>query len=236
MTSRKVADRLPLADAVYKILLHQFMDGTRVPGESLNIAELSRELNVSQTPIREALARLEHTGLVSREALKGYRVAPLFSESDLAALTDARLVLEPALAEAATAHVNPAFLRTLLKTIDTLDQASDTADDSRTFPAYWSADERFHVTIAEQSGNPFLATSYRALGGQVQRFRLFAELGSSDAGHAAVEHRMIYEALKERDPELAAERMREHVRNAGTRAMKDRRNVTALRPHGRSRA
>src|SRR5580692_5971079 len=56
MASRRASGRLPLADSVYDRLLGQFMDGTRTPGEPLNIATISRELDVSQTPIREALA------------------------------------------------------------------------------------------------------------------------------------------------------------------------------------
>lgn len=78
----------------------------------LNIGALSRELNVSQTPLREALARLEHTGLVRREALKGYRVAPLFSETELIKLMDARLVLEPTLTYEAGRRTTPSSSRT----------------------------------------------------------------------------------------------------------------------------
>lgn len=74
--TRRPSERQPLADQMYDVLLGQFMDGLWSPGQSLNIGALTRELNVSQTPLREALARLEHTGLVRREALKGYRVAP----------------------------------------------------------------------------------------------------------------------------------------------------------------
>ena len=85
------------------------------------------------------------------------------------------------------------------------------------------------MAIAKQSGNPFLTSAYAALGGQVQRFRLFAELGSSDAADAADEHRRIYEVLREHDAELAAERMSEHVTNAGSRALKDRRDVAMPR-------
>jgi len=230
MTIRKAARRAPLADSLYEILRDQFINGTRAAGEPLNIAILSRELDVSQTPIREALARLEATGLVQREALRGYRVAPLFSEEDLVSLRDARLVLEPALTRAAAARVTPEFLGALLETMETLDETSRSAADSRTFPRYRSADERFHMAIARQSGNPFLASAYAALGGQVQRFRLFAELGSSDAGDAAEEHRRIYEALQGHDVDLAAERMSEHVTNAGARALRDRRDVARPAP------
>jgi DNA-binding GntR family transcriptional regulator len=228
MTSRKAVRRPALADSLYEILRDQFINGTRAPGEPLNIAILSRELDVSQTPIREALARLESTGLVHREALRGYRVAPLLSEDDLVSLRDARLVLEPALTRTAAARVTDEFLEALSETIETLDEASRSTADFRTFPRYRSADERFHMAIARQSGNPFLESAYAALGGQVQRFRLFAELGSSDAGDAAEEHRRIYEALRGHDADLAADRMIEHVTNAGARALKDRRD--AARP------
>jgi DNA-binding GntR family transcriptional regulator len=229
MTIRKAARRPALADSLYDILRDQFIDGTRAAGEPLNITILSRELDVSQTPIREALARLEATGLVEREALRGYRVAPLLSEDDLVSMRDARLVLEPALIRAAATRVTPEFLATLLGTIETLDEASRSAADSATLSRYRSADERFHMTIARQSGNRFLASAYEALGGQVQRFRLFAEVGSSDAGEAAEEHRKIYEALQGQDADLATARMREHVANAGARALKDRRDVAEPR-------
>jgi len=111
-----------LADTVYNVLLDQFMDGSRAAGESLNIAELSVELKVSQTPIREALARLENTGLVDREALRGYRVAPGLSEAEIDRLTDARLVIEPVLAALAATRATPEFLGGLLDSIAELER------------------------------------------------------------------------------------------------------------------
>lgn len=230
MTVRKALRNPPLADSVYDILRDQLTDGTRAAGEPLNIAILSRELDVSQTPIREALARLEATGLVQREALKGYRVASHFSELDLIALKEARIVLEPALTRAAAERVTPQFLATLLDSIGTLDEAAQSDADRYAVPNFWSADERFHLAIAHQSGNPFLAAAYAALGGQVQRFRLFAERGPAHPGHAAAEHRRIYDALELRDPELAAARMCEHVTNAGERALRDRREAALAHP------
>lgn len=220
MPGRKAAGHAPLADTVYHILLNQFMDGSRPPGEPLNIAVLSRELDVSQTPIREALARLERTGLVQREALKGYRVTAPLSESDLVALMDARVVIEPALAREAAKRTTPEFLATLRKTIEHLDQPPSGSNGGSSFPSYWLADEKFHVAIAEQAGNPFLAGAYSALGVQIQRIRHF----SYTAAYAATEHRKIYAALEAGKPTLAAQLMRDHVRSAGARALKDRRS------------
>ncbi|MEW1700567.1 GntR family transcriptional regulator [Streptomyces sp. NPDC093249] len=218
------SDRQPLADQMYEVLLGQFMDGLWSPGRPLNIGALSRELNVSQTPLREALARLEHTGLVHREALKGYRVAPLFSEAELVKLMDARLVLEPTLTYEAGRRTTPEFLQEVADSIEELRRCA-TADDSKSVRAYLSADERFHFLIAKQSANPFLEAAYRSLSGHVQRFRLFTELGASDAESPARDHTAVYDALAAGDAEGAADRMRQHIENAKARALKDRQAV-----------
>ncbi|GGZ82225.1 GntR family transcriptional regulator [Streptomyces subrutilus] len=219
------SDRQPLADQMYEVLLDQFMDGLWSPGRPLNIGALSRELNVSQTPLREALARLEHTGLVRREALKGYRVAPLFSETELIKLMDARLVLEPTLTYEAGRRTTPEFLQDVADSIEELRNCA-AGDGSKSVRAYLSADERFHFLIAKQSANPFLESAYRSLSGHVQRFRLFAELGSSDAQSPARDHAAVYDALAAGDAEGAADRMRRHIENAKARALKDRQAVT----------
>ncbi|MFI1015038.1 GntR family transcriptional regulator [Streptomyces sp. NPDC020965] len=222
--ARRPSDRQPLADQMYEVLLGQFMDGLWSPGKPLNIGALSRELNVSQTPLREALARLEHTGLVRREALKGYRVAPLFSETELIKLMDARLVLEPALTYEAGRRTTPEFLQDVADSIEELRRCA-AGDGPTSVRAYLSADERFHFLIAKQSANPFLESAYRSLSGHVQRFRLFTELGSSDAESPAHDHTAVHEALAAGDAEGAADRMRQHIENAKVRALRDRQAV-----------
>ncbi|WJL94946.1 GntR family transcriptional regulator [Microbacterium sp. ET2] len=205
---------------MYDILLEQFMDGTRGAGEPLNIGALTRELDVSQTPLREALARLEHTGLVRREALKGYSVAPQFSAVELEKLMDARLVIEPTLAARAAEHTTGEFLTELRDSIDDLERSSREADtDPNSFRLYWSSDDRFHLLIAHQSNNEFLEGAYRSLSGQVQRYRLFVKAGATHAHSAAEEHSAIYNALETGAPERAAQLMRVHIERARDRAL-----------------
>ncbi|ALG12520.1 GntR family transcriptional regulator [Kibdelosporangium phytohabitans] len=225
MTSpRRRSERQPLADKMYEVLLGQFTDGRWTAGEPVNIGALSRELDVSQTPLREALARLEHTGLVRREALKGYRVAPLLTEFELTKLMDARAVLEPAMAYEAARRTTPEFLDAVLDAVDTLATL-----DSAVFSDYWKADERFHLLIAKQADNPFLETAYKSLGGQVQRFRFFATLGSARGapGLAAEEHRAVHAALVAGDPDEASAKMRLHIENAKARVLSDRAAVAS---------
>ncbi|MBC7724051.1 MAG: GntR family transcriptional regulator [Burkholderiaceae bacterium] len=219
--SRRIAPRQVLADHVYDDLMASLVDGSLEAGDALNIDALARELEVSQTPIREALARLEATGLVRRTALKGYRVAPLFSTQEIIELMDARSVLEPVNAFLSCSHSTGELVDELAKTIDDL-AAAPRGPSFETFRDYWQADERFHRLIAEHADNRFLLAAYSSLGGQVQRFRLFGGLGVTDADHAITEHNRILDAFIAGDAEGAREAMAAHVAKVKTRAVADR--------------
>jgi DNA-binding GntR family transcriptional regulator len=210
---------------VHERLLIEFMSGMRPPGQPLNIEKLARELNMSPTPVREALARLEHTGLVSREALRGYHVAPLLSRNEILQLMDARLLLEPTLAANTTHHATQQFLEQLASTIDTMDSASKTVDGKALRKA-WMADEAFHSLISQRAGNPFMDRAYQSLGGQLQRFRLLGESGTTHADTAAREHERIYEAIAAVDSDGAFQAMQAHLENAKSRALHDQLRAT----------
>ncbi|RKR76540.1 GntR family transcriptional regulator [Frondihabitans australicus] len=214
----RIPRRQSLADGVYDELMARLFDNTLDPGASLNIDALSRELDVSQTPIREALARLEATGLVVREALRGYRVAPILSPKELGDLLDARAALEPVNARLAASHVDAAFLDALGASIEQL-ASSPTGPSFADYHAYWEADERFHDLIARQADNVFLYRAFESLGGQAQRFRLFGGLGVSDAESAISEHRAILSALRAGDAAAAERAMTTHVTNVKSRAV-----------------
>ncbi|MFC5947503.1 GntR family transcriptional regulator [Pseudonocardia lutea] len=207
---------------MYEVLLTQLMDGTRKPGEPLNIGALGRELEVSQTPLREALARLEHSGLVQREALRGYFVAPAFTHREMTKLAAARELIEPAIAAESALRRTPEFLAELAVTIQELADSAETADtDSEGFRLYWTSDARFHTLIAAQADNPFLESAFQALSGPVQRFRLFMKAGHAHAERAAAEHQRILDALAQGDPIAASAEMLSHVRAASERALKE---------------
>lgn len=219
-TAGRPVSRQVLADHVYEELLAWLMDGRLEPGAAVSIDGTARELDVSPTPVREALARLEHTGMVRRVALKGYRVAPVFTREDFAELMEARLAIEPVNARLACSRVTPdgmADLRQAVKDLETAPRGPSFAE----FRDYLEADERFHKLIAEQAGNQFMLNAYAALGGQVQRFRLFGGVGITDADHAIAEHQAVYDALASGDPEKSAEAMARHIQNVRGRAIAD---------------
>jgi len=218
---RSVAARQVLADHVYDDLMVALVDGRLEADEPLNIDALSRRMEISQTPIREALARLEATGLVVRTALKGYRVAPLFTVEEVTELMEARQLLEPENAYRACVHTTSDLVDALAKSISDLEH-SPTDPATGTIKPYWEADERFHRLIAEGAENRFLLSAYTALGGHVQRFRLFGGLGVSDADHAIAEHTTILDAFRAGDADAARREMENHIASVKSRAIADK--------------
>lgn len=218
-TRRSLApSRQMLADHVYDAILDLLIDGELQAGATLGIDGLARQFEVSQTPVREALARLESTGLVRRTALKGYRVAPVATPEELVRLMQARLVLEPALAELAARHLTPELLAELELAVHDL-AAAPLGPSFHEFRQYWEADERFHRIIARATGNEFLMSAYTALGGQIQRFRLFGGGGVTDSDHCVAEHTRVLAGLRSGDPAVARAAMAAHITEARDRAL-----------------
>lgn len=214
--------RASLADSVHVSLLAWLMDGHAAPGSSLSIDGLARDLGVSPTPVREALARIESTGLVERAALRGYRVAGLLSRREVDELMDARVLLETRSTTAAAAFVDEEVLARLSTTVERM-AAAPKGPSFADYRDYHAADNEFHRLVNRLGGNTFLAEAFEGLNGQVQRFRLrLLGHGVTDADEALTEHAAIVDALRARDGAAAGARMREHLEAVRARALDDR--------------
>jgi len=225
----EVLQRHALADQVYDRLMADLVDERLEPGSNVSIDGLSRQLGVSQTPVREALSRLEATGLVTRVPYKGYRIPPPFSLEDLRQLSDARRVIEPANAWLAARRATPELCEGLHQDVRDLEGAPRGSSFAE-FREYLQADERFHHRIAEHTGNTYLFRAYSALGGHLQRYRLFVGRGVTDFGPTHREHRAILEAIRSRDSERARAAMEAHVCGVWERSIEDSKNAGDQQP------
>lgn len=223
--------RRMLADHVYDELLAALVDGRYPADSALSIDAVARELDVSQTPIREALVRLEATGLVTRTALKGYRVAPMLSVEEWADLTEARGVIEPVNTYLACQRSDDGLVDGLEERLDRMRNAPQGSSFVQ-YRQFWAADEEFHHLIAQHSGNRFLLRAHESLGGQVQRFRLFAGHGMTDARSAIAEHEKILRAFQAGDPEDARDQMARHIARVRERVLSESRALEAQEDTG----
>ncbi|MFJ1913471.1 GntR family transcriptional regulator [Streptomyces sp. NPDC088147] len=222
--------RRALRDGVYDAILERLLDGSTPQGSSLGIDSLARELEVSPTPVREALVQLEHTGLISRVALKGYRVAPPLSPEQLAELFDLRTILETAAVERAVPRTGDLLpeLRTAHARHVLHAHRVRTSRGARGRPAgfpdlreCFAADWEFHLTIIRASGNRFLLRTAESLSAQVLRLRQTADPGTTDIESAVDEHAAILAAFESGDPERPAVALREHLAAVARRVSVD---------------
>jgi DNA-binding GntR family transcriptional regulator len=158
--------------------------------------------------------------MVRRVALKGYRVAPVFTQEDFAELMEARLAIEPINARLACERMDNRGLAELQKAVEDLESAPRGPAFAE-FKDYLEADERFHQLIAQQTANQFMEAAYSALGGQIQRFRLFGGVGITDAECAIAEHKAVLDAISAGDCGRAEAAMAAHIQQVRARAIAD---------------
>ncbi|MDA8296064.1 MAG: GntR family transcriptional regulator [Actinomycetota bacterium] len=213
---REVLSRRMLADSAYELVRRRIMDLTIPPESRINIDHLARELDVSNTPLREALARLESEGLVERQNLRGYRTTSLLTARALNELYDLRLLLEPEAARLARLHADLRALEAKLRqTLQEMQEMLDHAggdDRYALYRAFIEADAAFHTAITEASGNRLLQATFSGLNAHVHLYRLL--IRSRIAPWAVSEHLLVLDGLLSPDPEAAAAGMRGHLERA----------------------
>jgi len=201
----------------------EFPPGSQLPPER----DLACRLEVSRPSVREALCVLQLLGLVETKSGQGTFVCtsptmpvlqldinlPYDEESPFAIL-EAREAVEPPIASRAAQVRSPNGLAKLRDIVRMLPTAS-------CWEAHSDLDRSFHLAVAEATENPVLismmATVYHLMGQKLWcnlvRTTHLAVPGHRERG--AVEHRLIYEAIKAGDSTEAAARTRKHLKNVG---------------------
>jgi len=140
-----------LRDKIFDVLKGWILDGTLKPGERIVELTLSRKLEVSRAPLREALWLLARQGLVQIRAHHGASVTQL-SEQDIREIFEIRETLETRAALKIHARLDPHVTALLKDALEDLEQACRARDIRR----FSTADLRFHKTLWELSGNRHL--------------------------------------------------------------------------------
>ena len=209
--------RFNLSDDVFFIIRKKIMTREIRPGDRMNIDSLSRDLNVSQTPIREALARLEETGLVIKEPLKGFRASQLLNAKEAQDLFNFRSVLEPYAAKIAAEFSTKEQIEQMYKEIDFAKEIQNLSG-IEAFEKLAEHDENIHTQIFEAAGNALLAKAYKASHCFLHLYRLhFIRDVPVDFEETMTEHAAIISALEMGDSHEAFSAMAQHIDNARNR-------------------
>lgn len=214
MATMRPARRLTLTEDVYESVQALIMDHAVAPGARINIDALARQLEVSPTPVREALARLEADGLVRKRPLAGYTAAPLLTREEFEELVEMRLILEPPAASRAASAATASDVDRLRAEADLPDPEPAT-EGYPAIAAFTAQDARFHNLLAETSGNRMLHEAVVRLRSHLHLFRL--HFPQAHYGISAQEHHRVVDAIVARDPDRAAAAMRAHIAAARER-------------------
>jgi DNA-binding GntR family transcriptional regulator len=150
---RGLVTRSLLREDAYRVLRDAIVDGTLAPGERLNDAELISWLGVSRTPIREALARLEHAGLVQTRPGRYTIVTPIDVRDVRAAQSVAAALHELAVREAV-----PSMTASDIAAMRSANERLADAIGHHDVEAALSADDDFHDVAVAAAANPVIRT------------------------------------------------------------------------------
>lgn len=191
------------------------LSGQIAMGERLDERSLAERIDVSRTPLREAISRLANLGVVEQRTYRGAFVR-VFSREQVAELYEIRKVLEGLAARKAATRMTEAELADFGAIIER-GTASFKADDTKGFEA---ADREFHAFIVGVAGSDLLAEHLKNLELRIQLVRHLANLEHDVAAHTVDDRQQVYDAIARQDSTAAEEAMIRHIAVVEAEAMK----------------
>jgi DNA-binding GntR family transcriptional regulator len=219
-----VVDHKTKTELALQVLRDRIRTGELEPGRRLRLKDLTQELGMSPTPIREALRLLQADGIVDYRPHQGIVVAEL-SLQEIDDVLRLRRLLEPYAVELAVPNLTPARSREL----ERLHEKVLAAVASGRGTAVTDANAAWHWAIYEIAGSPHLKEFIRRLWDAYPWRTMWALPGRSE--QSAVEHQAVMDAIAAGDAKLAAERLAAHL-TSGEASLLDRleRERTAEQP------
>lgn len=190
-------------EKLYSTIRQMTVDFRLRPGERVNEVTLARQLEASRTPLREALNRLAAEGFIDFVGGRGFFCRKLTIE-EVTDLYQLRMAIEPFCARAAAENPDPVALSKLSEFL------SHTQDSTK-----WSLeqvvafDERFHMDIAQMTGNKALIHTLSNINARIRFFR-WVDMHSKRQ-RTQSEHSDILSAIAAGTPDRAFDLMQAHI-------------------------
>jgi DNA-binding GntR family transcriptional regulator len=182
------------------------VEGKIAPGSKLNERELAESLNVSRTPIREAIRRLAADGLVELIANRG-AIAVQLSIDDVIHTFDVIAELEGYSGELAAKNISDSTLSEL----EALQYEMMASYARRDLSSYYKLNLRIHRLIHQAANNPVLATLFSQVNSRIEALRFRSNQDGVKWEKAVEEHQEMLDALKARDSARMRKVMIAHV-------------------------
>ncbi len=198
------------SEVAFDAIRRAIVAGRLAPGERLREVALAKQLGISATPVREALARLQQEGLVQVEPRRG-AVVPRLGTHDILEVYELRELLEAhAARRAAERHAQPMQQALLARLQEIVERAEALVRERR--PAdYNHLDIEFHQTLMQMADNQRMQRIFAGVHAQVQAVRLRAINLPGRPGKSQEEHRRLVSAIRAGNADRAETEVRRHI-------------------------
>ena len=202
------AARASLHEQVAHQLRQMLVEGRIAPGAKLNERELSEVLNVSRTPLREAIKMLAAEGLVELLPNRG-AIAVELTEADILNTFEVMAGLEAQSGELAAQRITDAELNE----IKALHFEMLAAYTRRDLPSYYRLNSAIHGAINAAAKNPVLTATYKQVNARLQALRFRSNQDGEKWKNAVREHELMIDALSARDAQAMRAVLAGHLAN-----------------------
>ena len=197
-----------LAEYAYNAIRNEILAGKIGPAGRLVQDELAQRLGISRTPVREAIVRLEHEGLVTLIPRRGAVVNRL-NPQDILDIYEVREELE-CLAVRLTARKGAGYdIRALRQTLRKMERVGP----ARVWE-YYKLNRAFHLQMAGACGNTFLVSALEALWDQATNFHLFTMYGTEELRRLIAPHEVLVDVAERGDATEIAQAVSGHIAEA----------------------
>lgn len=199
--------RRRLADEVYEQLVSLIMQREIGPDDWLVQEKLAAEMQISRTPVREALMRLEQEGVLevsNRGSFRLYRM----DEDEVKELYQSRAAVEGQCARILAVRGDAEDIKALR---DIVHREEDLQE--ATAAAYFDANRNIHRAFIERAGNRFLLEMFDMIWGKAMAFHLFASIENVDLAHSLGDHMRLVDSIAGGDKTEALEAFMQHIQD-----------------------
>ncbi|MBI4490733.1 MAG: GntR family transcriptional regulator [Deltaproteobacteria bacterium] len=201
--------RMRLVDEATRVIRDMILTGGLPAGSRLRQADLADQMEISRTPLREALMKLEQEGLVEVLPRGGFRVVELKLE-EAVELYDIREVLDGLAAHLVAQRVTEQSLKSLQLRMRKMEKCVATKNAHEWFIHHVA----FHGELFQASGNSRLIGLTSTVSLSIQRFHPLLLTTPNRLKEAFLEHQEIFKAIQAQDPQRAEHLARIHIANA----------------------
>ncbi len=194
-----------MTDEVYAQIVEAISSGEVKADDRLVQEKLATELQISRTPVREALIRLEQEGMLVSSPRGGFVIHRL-EPNEIKKIYQARAAIEAQAARILASNNDPqsnSRLKALIATEENI--------ESTTTKAYFTANRNIHRAFIEACDNRYLLEMFDNIWNRASSFQTFAELGSLDLAKSLGHHIALVEAIETGDVTKTTDVVIDHI-------------------------